>query len=80
MTLNVPLTVKLRTVTKHGRPAIEIRRLVIEEDVIREIVRAAFYEEPIVIMPSFTDKIKSIGTLIEKGVLYVENEKFYFNI
>lgn len=65
---------------KNNNPAIELRMVTQNLDVLKKVVQCAFHGNPIVLMPVFTDKIKSIGSLIEKGILYVKGGDYFFNI
>lgn len=61
-------------------PAIELRTLTTDNGIIKQLVTCALYEKPIIIMPIFTKKLDSIASLIQKGILYTKEDKFYFNI
>jgi len=68
-------------VTKIGDvPAIELRRKITDDGTLRNIVWCALHDQPIVIIPKFNDRIKSIASLIEKGIVYYdsESEQYYF--
>ena len=65
---------------KNNLPCIELRKAITDSELIKKIINCAFHERPIILMPSFNDKIKSIGSLIEKGILYRKDNQFYFTI
>jgi hypothetical protein len=67
---------------KNNLPIIELRKNTCNEEIIKKIVFCALNEQPIIIMPKFKDKLKSLGSLIEKGVMSydTENNEYYFNI
>jgi len=62
---------------KNGMPLIELRKSITNMDIIRTLVSCAFHEIPIIILPQFTNKIDSLNSLQEKGIIYkdIENGK-----
>lgn len=61
--------VKLILCHENGKHRLEIRKKISDLDIIKNIISCAFNEQPIIVMPVFTDKIRSINTLIEKGII-----------
>jgi len=74
------LNVNLQIISKYGSPALEIRKVVIDPEVIKTILKCAYHGVPIVVLPAFTNKLRSITTLMEKGIIYKEGDKLLFNI
>jgi hypothetical protein len=64
----------------HDKPSIELRRTISDMEDIKEIISCAIHEKPILVYPTFTDKLKSLGILVEKGIVYKDSEdgKYYF--
>jgi hypothetical protein len=69
-------------VTQHnGEPAIELRRTIKDKELIKNVIRSAFYNDPVlVLVPSFRNRLKAMASLIEKGIVYKNKEKdsFFF--
>ncbi len=65
---------------KNSLPCIELRKTITDSELIKNIISCAFHERPIIILPTFNDKLKSIGSLVDKGILYRKNDQFYFTI
>lgn len=63
---------------RNSLPAIEIRRVTTDPATIKAIVSAAYHDKPIIIMPQFTNKMQSINTLIEKGILYRKGDQYHW--
>jgi hypothetical protein len=59
---------------KHGKPCIELRRAITDQELIKAVVSAAWHEKPIIIIPRFKDKIRSLANLIDKGIIYKDQE------
>lgn len=79
--MNKSLTINMRISHKDGKPSLELRKVTTDNDIIKGIISAAFHEKPIIIYPMFTNKIKSIGTLLEKGIIYKDiDDKYYFTL
>lgn len=76
----LPFTVGIVVTFKNNKPALEIRRLTTDLDIIKTIVTCAFNNIPILVIPKFKDDLKSLSSLIEKGILYKKEDKFYFTI
>lgn len=79
---HLPFRISLIVTQKNNKPAVELRRLTTNLDVIKVLVTCAFHRRPVILIPEFTDNIQSINSLIEKGILYKnrEDEKYYFTI
>jgi len=76
----IPIPVNLIATESNSKPAIEIRKVLTDENYIKLILSAAFAEIPIQVQPVFRNKLHSIGTLIDKGILFFnkETEKYEF--
>ena len=73
---SIPINVK----EKNSLPCIELRKAITDSELIKQIISCAFHERPIIILPVFTDKIRGIVSLIDKGILYRKDNEFYFTI
>ena len=71
--LSVPVIIS----KKGGYPIIELRKATSNEEVMKKILSCAFHETPIIIMPQFTDKMQSISSMLEKGIIYKNEEGGY---
>lgn len=71
---NKPFKIKLICTEKNGKPAIEVRRLTTNMEIIKTLVWCAINEQPVTFIPCFTDKIKSLATLQQKGVIFLDKE------
>lgn len=73
---------------KNGQPCLMLRRETTDNQIIKTVLQAAFHEKPIIILPTFNNKLQSINTLIEKGIIYKEIDtnkgelrtNYFFNI
>lgn len=65
---------------KNGMPAIQVRKHFSDPDTMKKIISAAYHGVPIIILPSFTNKLQSLNSLIEKGIIYRDGEQYFFNI
>lgn len=59
---------------KNGLPAIELRRVTTNIEVIKPIVFCAMHNRDIIVRPSFTNQVKSLASLIDKGLVYYDKE------
>lgn len=78
----VSFAVYLQVHKKKGRPALELRRLTTDIEIIKAIILAAMNNKPLVIYPVFRDRIQAYGSLTQKGILKFnsENNQYQFNI
>jgi len=76
----LPLSVKVYITQKNGMPAVELRTLTTDVPIVKRLISCAIHEQPVVIMPMFTDKIKSLASCIDKGILHTKEDEFFFNI
>jgi len=78
----IPLEIPVQT-TKHnkGNPCIELRRSIENINVMKTVIYCAFHDIPITFVPVFRDRLKSLNSLIEKGLIYRDKEsgQYYFN-
>lgn len=75
---NIPISVNIVVSERRGIPCIELRRVVQNSDVIKQIVSCAFYEKPIIMLPVFKNKFGSLSSLVEKGILIKKEENYFF--
>lgn len=79
--INMPLDIRVIVTEKNSKPCIKLEKITTNIDVIKSIVSCALHENPIVIVPIFSNRIKSLGSLIEKGIIYQHTDgKYYFTI
>lgn len=72
-------SIKVIITKKDGYPMVELRKSIKDLEAIRFIISCAFRGVPVVILPEFTDKMQSINSMIEKGIIYKEGEEYRFN-
>jgi hypothetical protein len=72
------IPIKVIILNSNKIPSIELRCIINEPETIKTVVSAAFHSQPLTLMPEFTNKIRSLSSLMEKGVLYMEKGKYYF--
>lgn len=68
--LIIPLEINIIVTQKQNKPCIEFRKNISDIDIIKKIVYAALNEKSLVFLPKFTNKLNSINSLIEKGIIY----------
>lgn len=75
---NTPLCeINLISTEKNGLPCIEIRRVTTDEDIIKTLIHCAFHNRPIIVQPTFKDKIRAMNSLLDKGIIYIDQEGEY---
>jgi len=74
----IPLDIFMTVTEKNDQPCIELRRAIFNPDLIKQILIAAFKQYPIPVQPAFTNRMKSIMTLQDKGIIYEENGQLFF--
>lgn len=79
-----PISIPIRVWVKNNMPCVELRRCVqlcadrntdINNDLVKTIVSSAFHNIPLTIVPTFSDRVRAISSLIDKGILYYDTEK-----
>ncbi len=73
-------SISINITEKNNLPCIVLRKEFNNPELIKKVISCAFHERPITLLPKFPDKIKSIGSLVEKGILYRKDKQFYFTI
>lgn len=68
--LVAPFEINLIITEHKDQPCLELRRRTIDLNIIQAIVSCAFRGQTIIVSPKFTDYSKSLGSLIEKGLIY----------
>lgn len=63
---------------KNGVPAVELRSQTTDLNLIKTIISCAYRDIPIIIMPKFSDKLNSISSCVEKGILMRDNDQYFF--
>jgi len=72
--------VNLQISEKNQLPCLEIRKVTTDPEIIKTILKCAYHGVPITVMPVFTNNMRSITTLLEKGIIYKEGNRLLFNI
>ena len=62
-------TVSVIISQKKGLPAVFLRKNTTKEPLIKALISAAYHGRPVIIMPQFTNKLQSINSALEKGIL-----------
>ena len=70
----VPLSVYIVIMEKGNMPCIEIRKRTTNIDIIKTIISCAFHGRPIILMPTFSDKMRALSSLIQKGIIYKDKK------
>lgn len=60
---------------ERNTPIIELRKKTNDSDLIRTIIHHALTGQPISFLPTFRNKLQSINSLIEKGIINFDTEK-----
>ena len=53
-----------------SEPCLVIRMQINETEVMKELIKYAWRDQPVTVMPQFRDKLKCISKLIDLGVLH----------
>lgn len=78
----LPLEIPIIITIKNDSPSIELRKSTTEINLLKQIISCAFHQRPMIFLPVFSNKLKSLNSLIDKGIIYrnPEDNQFYFNI
>jgi len=76
---DLPLGINIIISQTKGIPCLELRKNINDIEQIKIILSCAFREQPLSILPLFSNKIRSISTLIDKGLTYKDGENYFFN-
>ena len=63
---------------KNGLPCIILRKETTNLELIKKLVNCAWHERNIIIKPVFSQKLQSLNSMVDKGILYVEDGKYFF--
>lgn len=77
--ISIPLNICVVVSVQDNKPCIWLRSQYTDVNVMRHIITAAFQGIPIVLLPSFSNRLRSISSLIEKGIIYEKDGTYYFN-
>jgi len=78
--VTAPLPIFIVVSHNNGLPQIGLRKRTTDVNLIKTIISCAFYGQPIILQPTFSDKVRALATLTEKGIIYREEDKYFFNI
>lgn len=75
----IPLDAGLIIKHKNGCPAVELRKLTTDDTLIKQLISAAFHNQPIVIQPTFYNRLQSLNSMVDKGIIYKDADgQFYY--
>jgi len=65
---------------RNSKPAIELRATSTDPEIIKNIISCAFHKRPIIVNPTFRNDIKALSCLVDKGIIYRNEEEnsYYF--
>lgn len=79
------MPVNIIVTKKNSKPAIEIRSLTTNPHLIKTMLSAAYHNQPIIIMPTFSNLMQSLNSCIQTGILIKDKDensgevKYYFS-
>lgn len=67
---------------KDNLPQLELRRRTSDNETIKTIINCALHNQPIIVLPSFKNKLMSLNSLVKNGIIYYDTDDgaYYFNI
>jgi hypothetical protein len=71
----IPFEISVIVLEYNNLPGIELRKRTNDKELIKKLVSCAYHEIPILVLPKFSDRLKSINSLLEKGIIYYDKEK-----
>ena len=64
------------SITHHqDKPAIVVKRTTTDAEQIKQLIRAALNEQPLIFYPSVRDKRMALASLQNKGIIYFDSDK-----
>lgn len=75
----IPFELNLIVTDKNNKPCIELRKVTTNPDIIKLLVSCAYHGQPVTVLPVFKDSMKSLSSLMEKGIIHkAEDGQFYY--
>ena len=82
--VKVPLDIPIIISQENGIPIINLRKKITlteeNKELFKGLLSTAYHELPIIVHPTFTNRIHSIAHLCEKGIIYQKEGQYFFNI
>lgn len=76
----IPAEIAVVVTMKNGLPAVELRKVTTEHDIIKQIISAAYHGTPIILQPRFYNRLQSLNSLVDKGIIYLgEDGQHYWS-
>jgi len=72
------ISVKVLVSKKQNKPVVEIRRYISNLDEVKTIISCAFHSQPMMILPEFNDRIKTLRQLQHVGLVFYNKETHQF--
>lgn len=76
--LEVPISLNIRVGVHNSKPCVEVRKVITDTELIKIIINSAFNEKTLITQPIFINKLNAVASLIDKGILYRKENKYYF--
>lgn len=82
MTEPIIISMPVCITRKYEQPCLELRKIITDLDLLKYILSCAFHERTITILPMFPNKMKSLNSMQEKGIIYFDKKekKYFFNV
>ena len=65
---------------RDGKPVLELRRSIVDPEIIKLILSSAFHERPVIMQPTFRNKHRTINALMEKKIIERKENDLFFII
>ena len=63
------LTIPMKVVSKGNNPAIELRKVILDVELIRALVEACLEDKPLLVFPVSRTKLVLTNSLLAKGIM-----------
>lgn len=82
VTISDLVEIYVQVTEKNNNPAVELRKLTTDLELVKKLVSAAYHERPIILLPRFSNKIQALNSLQQKGIIFFDYDEniFYFTL
>ena len=72
------IDIQLIVAYQNNIPSLILRKHISDPELMKVLISCAFRDIPVYIFPSFKNRIFAINSLLEKGLIYKENNQYFF--
>lgn len=74
----LPIPIYITVTSENNKPMLILKKKLFEPDLFKVVISCAHHHQPVSLLPMFKNPIRSLSSLLDKGILYKKGNNYYF--